>query len=134
MLALFNYVDKEARCRLAIGHRLIHRSERHKRARGQMRRPPADGAGLLRTGGTYMLEARHIRLWSSLRPHLVGWPSRLKQMRTSRSRLPDPPHATAIMSGLRFGLASTNALTSASGETVKSSFGCTKRCGIFTEL
>src|SRR5690606_38741485 len=100
----------------------------------QIRRALAAGAGLPRTGGTYMLEARHKRRCSSLRPHRIGLPSRLKQMRTSRSRLPGPPHETAIMSGLRAGLASTNALTTASGEIVKSLFGITKRGGMVTEL
>ena len=81
-----------------------------------------------------MFEARHRRLWSSFCPQRVGLPSRLKQMRTSRSRFPGPPQETAIMSGFSAGLASTKSLTTASGEIVKSLFGITKRCGMVTEL
>ena len=48
--------------------------------------------------------AEQSRRWFSLWPQARKSPPLSKQMRTSRRRLPDPPHCTAIMSGLSCGV------------------------------
>ena len=67
--------------------------------------------------------AGHRRFWFSFWPQARNSPSREKQKRISRSRLPGPLQAMAIMSGLSPGLAATKSLTTSSGGTLSGWFG-----------
>jgi hypothetical protein len=80
-----------------------------------------------------MRSAEHSRCWFSLRPQARNSPSLVKHTRTSLRRLPAPPQATDIMSGLRPGLAARKSPVSSATPTVmRSSLTCAKRGGIFT--
>lgn len=69
MVAALDYVDKVAAPRSRVNRDVIHNpapgrplTGAHNALCDQIFRPRLSGAGAPRTGGTYMFEARHMRL------------------------------------------------------------------------